>query len=106
MLAKKTKPSFALIYANINDIYEISYITGNEFNAQHLRDIGFINGVRLQILTKDNKGYIIKIYGNRIAIDSKICKNIYVTEIEHGLVKNNDKQIDIQKNDNAYEILK
>lgn len=64
--------------ASPNETLTIKKITGNEKIQMHLRNLGFIEGEPVIIVSKINKSVILKIKGVSLAITNDLANKIYV----------------------------
>ena len=77
---KKDINSFPLLFAKEGSKYKVYRIMGNDATAKHLMEIGFVKNAVLELVSRENKGVIVKLLGSKIALDYKIAQKIYVCE--------------------------
>lgn len=60
------------------EIRKIVAIHGNDSVIQHLRDLGFIEGTEIRVISHVNGNLIIDIKGTRLALESSLANRIFV----------------------------
>lgn len=72
--------SFALAFGKPGQTYKVDRVLGGE-SSKHLKEIGFINGAKLEILSNQKNGLIVKVLNAKIALDFSRASRIYVHEM-------------------------
>ncbi len=67
-----------LTFAQESEEKEILKLGGKPEVRQHLADMGFNVGSKIQVLTKSGENVIVKIKGTRIALSKELANKIMV----------------------------
>lgn len=69
-----------LLMGDLNKEYIIFKIKGNEKVLNHLKNLGFVENAKVEILQKTSGGLIVKLYESRLAFDQSLASKIFVKE--------------------------
>lgn len=78
----QAKSSYPLTFAKEKTKIKLERIKCNKEVAKHLEDLGLIIGIEFVVLSKNSKGIIIKVKDSKFALDSNLCKNIFISEVQ------------------------
>lgn len=73
--------SFPLAFAKQGQTYQIDRIVGMD-SSKHLMEIGFVNGSKVEVMSNQNRGVIVKLLNAKIALDFSVASHIYVHEMK------------------------
>ncbi|GHU64910.1 hypothetical protein FACS189418_9330 [Clostridia bacterium] len=63
---------------NLGDTRVITDFNGKEELKRHLRDLGFIKGERVRLVSENESGLILSLKGSRIALNRALAAKIMV----------------------------
>ena len=78
----QAKSCYPITFAKEKTKIRLERIKCNKEIAKHLENLGLATGVEIEIISKNSKGLIIKIKDSKIALDSNLCKNIFISEVQ------------------------
>ena len=65
----------------------IKYLDGPEEYRRHLRNLGFVPTIVINVLTIINNDMIVEVFDSKIAINCEMCDYIYGTILEKKIGK-------------------
>lgn len=63
---------------DMNKIYTILRVIGNEQVIKHLVELGFVSGSKVMVLSKVNGDFVVRVKDSRVAIGKELAKRIIV----------------------------
>lgn len=76
----KQAHSFPLLFGKEGLKYQIDRVMGKDATTKHLMEIGFVKDSVLELVSRENKGVIVKLLGSKLALDYNVAQKIYVHE--------------------------
>ena len=77
---KENAQSFPLLFGKEGLKYQIDRVIGQDATKKHLMEIGFVKGSVLELVSREDKGVIVKLLSSKLALDYNIAQKIYVHE--------------------------
>lgn len=72
--------SFPLLFGKEGLKYQVDKIIVKDDTRKHLMEMGFVKDSVLELVSRQSKGVIVKIFGSKLALDYKVAQKIYVHE--------------------------
>ena len=63
---------------DMNKIYTILRVIGNEQVIKHLVELGFVSGSKVMVLSNVNGDFVVRVKDSRVAIGKELAKRIIV----------------------------
>lgn len=70
--------SMPITMADIGALVEIKRITGTDEVKHHLRELGFIEGEQVVVVSKNGGDVIINVKDSRIALNQQLANRIFI----------------------------
>lgn len=52
---------------------------GNQIENRHLKNLGFVEGAKIEIINEVSGNLIVKVKDSKVAIDHRVARSIYVS---------------------------
>jgi len=67
-----------LSLADMNTVYVVKRVTGNDQIRKHLATLGFVEGAELQVVQSIDGNLIVEVKNVRVAIDESLARRVMV----------------------------
>ena len=67
-----------LSLADINTVYIVKRVTGNDQMRKHLANLGFVEGAEVQVIQSIDENLIVEVKNVRVAIDTSLARRVMV----------------------------
>ena len=67
-----------LSLADMNTVYVVKRVTGNDQIRKHLATLGFVEGVEVQVVQSIDGNLIVEVKNVRVAIDESLARRVMV----------------------------
>lgn len=67
-----------LSLANMNTVYVVKRVTGNDQIRKHLATLGFVEGAEVQVVQSIDGNLIVEVKNVRVAIDESLARRVMV----------------------------
>lgn len=67
-----------LSLADINTVYIVKRVTGNDQIRKHLATLGFVEGAEVQVIQSIDGNLIVEVKNVRVAIDTSLARRVMV----------------------------
>lgn len=64
--------------ADMNKVYTIIRVTGNDQVIRHIAELGFVPGVEIMVMSTVNGDFVVAIKDSRVAIGRELAKRIII----------------------------
>ena len=69
-------PAMPLSMVKAGETVRVSRVKGNEDMKHHLKDLGFVEGSEIHVVSSSGANIIVTVLGARFGIDSKVAMHI------------------------------
>ncbi len=69
-------PAMPLSMVRAGDTVTVSRVRGNEEMRRHLKEIGFVDGADVHVVTSSGANIIVMIKGARFGLDAKVAQHV------------------------------
>ena len=69
-------PAMPLSMVKAGETVRVSRVKGNEGTKHHLKDLGFVEGNEIHVVSSSGANIIVTVLGTRFGIDSKVAMHI------------------------------
>ena len=67
-----------LSLADMNSVYVVKRVTGNDQIRKHLATLGFVEGAEVQVVQSIDGNLIVEVKNVRVAIDESLARRVMV----------------------------
>ena len=67
-----------LSLADMNTVYVVKRVTGNDQIRKHLATLGFVEGAEVQVIQSIDGNLIVEVKNVRVAIDTSLARRVMV----------------------------
>ena len=67
-----------LSLADMNTVYVVNRVTGNDQIRKHLATLGFVEGAEVQVVQSIDGNLIVEVKNVRVAIDESLARRVMV----------------------------
>ena len=67
-----------LSLADMNTVYVVKRVTGNDQIRKHLATLGFVKGAEVQVVQSIDGNLIVEVKNVRVAIDESLARRVMV----------------------------
>ena len=67
-----------LSLADMNTVYVVKRVTGNDQIRKHLATLGFVEGAEVQVVESIDGNLIVEVKNVRVAIDESLARRVMV----------------------------
>lgn len=67
-----------LSLADMNTVYVVKRVTGNDEVRKHLSTLGFVEGAEVQVVQSIDGNLIVEVKGVRVALDESLARRVIV----------------------------
>ncbi|MCI6088782.1 MAG: FeoA family protein [Absicoccus porci] len=67
-----------LSLADMNTVYVVKRVTGNDQIRKHLATLGFVEGAEVQVVQSIDGNLIVEVKNVRVAIDESLARRVMV----------------------------
>lgn len=67
-----------LSMCDIGPVHEIVRLTGNDQARRHMAELGFVEGAKVSIVSRNGENMIVQVADSRVAIDGSMANRIFV----------------------------
>ena len=67
-----------LSLADMNTVYVVKRVTGNDQIRKHLAPLGFVEGAEVQVVQRIDGNLIVEVKNVRVAIDESLARRVMV----------------------------
>lgn len=69
-------PAMPLSMVRAGDTVTVSRVRGNKEMRRHLKEIGFVDGADVHVVTSSGANIIVMIKGARFGLDAKVAQHV------------------------------
>lgn len=69
-------PAMPLSMVRAGDTVTVSRVRGNEEMRRHLKEIGFVDGADVHVVSSSGANIIVMIKGARFGLDAKVAQHV------------------------------
>ena len=69
-------PAMPLSLVKAGETVKVSRVKGNEYMKHHLKDLGFVEGNEVHVVSSSGANLIVTILGARFGLDTKVAQHV------------------------------
>ena len=72
-------PAMPLSMVKAGDTVRVARVKGNEDMKHHLKDLGFVEGNEIHVVSSSGANLIVTVLGARFGLDTKVAMHVMTT---------------------------